>query len=288
MKSAENVVVTCGSSAALSLSLLSLADVGQEVIIPDPYFISYKSLSMALGLNPVFADAYPAFELPVEKIRSAISEKTAVILLNSPNNPTGLVHEKEDIRAVCEIAEEKGITVISDEVYHGLAFEKKTYSPASEFSNVVTLNSFSKIAAIPGYRVGWASGPSEFIESMGAINTFFTAGAPLPFQIALSQASWDASGALGELREKRDLIWDELGARYDFNKPEGAFYAFLKSPSGSAASFVALLSTKGVIAAPGKGFSEKDSHFRISFAAPKPTLEQAIRGLKEAVRSVAR
>lgn len=275
-RSPSSITVTAGASAALTLSLVASVDIGGEVLIPDPYFVSYLPLVQMLGAKPVLIDTYLDFRISPEKIQEKITSKTQAIFLNSPSNPTGKVQSKEDIKAICELAQEKNITVISDEVYSGLTYGKVHYSPQKDFDNVITINCFSKMPGVPGWRVGWlSSNDDSLIRSAVKFNAFMTAGAPLPMQIALSKVPWDCPDAREALWKNKELIEKKLKG-FEIGSLDGAFYAFAKSPKGTASEFNAELMKRGVAVTPGIGFSSKDSHFRISYATEKEKLEKAL------------
>jgi aspartate aminotransferase/aminotransferase len=279
------ILVTSGVSGGLLLAFMALINPGDEVIIPDPYFVMYKHLVNMLGGKCVFADSYPSFELPLEKISKAITSKTKMIILNSPCNPTGVVYSQEQIKALARIAEEKDILVITDEIYEKFCYEGRCPSIANYYRKILLLRGFSKSYAMAGWRLGFAAADEslrDVIEQMTKIQQYTFVCAPTPFQkAAVAALDYDVSDFVDAYRRKRDLIYDGLGDKFDMVKPGGAFYAFVKAPAGgSATEFVEKAIANNVLVIPGNVFSEKDTHFRISYATSDEKIEQGIEILR--------
>jgi len=274
------VLVTSGVSGGLLLVFMSLINEGDEVIIPDPYFVMYKHLINLLGGKCVFVDSYPAFELPVEKIREAITEKTKLIIVNSPCNPSGAVYSQEDIKEIAKIAAEYNLPILSDEIYEKFSYDGSCPSPASYYEKTIVLRGFSKAYAMAGWRLGYAAvhkSLKSIIESMTKIQQYTFVCAPSPFQkAAISAMDYDVSKLVDAYRKKRDIVYNGLKDKFELVKPGGAFYAFIKSPLDSATEFVEKAISNNVLIIPGNVFSEIDTHFRISFATSDEKLEQGI------------
>jgi aspartate aminotransferase/aminotransferase len=151
------VLVTSGVSGGLLLAFMALVNPGDEVIIPDPYFVMYKHLVNMLGGKCVFISSYPDFELPVEKIAESITDKTKLILVNSPCNPTGMVYSEEQIKALAEIAMEKDVVVLTDEIYEKFSYDGSCTSIAGYCEKVLLLSGLSKSYAMTGWRLGYAA-----------------------------------------------------------------------------------------------------------------------------------
>ncbi len=278
------VLVTSGVSGGLLLAFMTLVNPGDEVIIPDPYFVMYKHLVNMLGGKCVFVDSYPSFELPVEKISKAITGKTKMIILNSPCNPTGVVYSEEQIKALAEIAAEKDVLVITDEIYDKFCYEGKCPSIANYYKKILLLRGFSKSYAMAGWRLGFAAADEslkDVIEQMTKIQQYTFVCAPSPFQkAAITALDYDVSDLVSAYRKKRDLIYEGLSDKFEMVKPGGAFYAFLKAPAGGATKFVEKAIANNVLIIPGNVFSEKDTHFRISYATSDEKIEQGIEILR--------
>ena len=279
------VLVTSGVSGGLLLAFMALINPGDEVIIPDPYFVMYKHLVNMLGGKCVFADSYPDFKLPVEKIHDCLTDKTKLIILNSPCNPTGVVYSEEQIKALARIAAEKDVLVITDEIYEKFCYEGSCPSIANYYRKILLLRGFSKSYAMAGWRLGFAAADEslrDVIEQMTKIQQYTFVCAPSPFQkAAIAALDYDVSDLVDAYKRKRDLIYDGLGDKFDMVKPGGAFYAFVKAPAGkSATEFVEKAIANNVLVIPGNVFSEKDTHFRISYATSDKKIEQGIEILR--------
>ncbi len=274
-----NAIVTCGVSGGLTLAFMALINPGDEVIIIDPYFVIYKHMVNMLGGKCVFVDSYPDFRLPAEKIKKAISKKTKMIIVNSPCNPTGAVYTQDEVKALAEIAAKRDVLVMTDEIYERFCYDQNGCdSAASFYDNVLLLGGFSKSYAMPGWRVGYAAGPARVaavIDAMTKIQQYTFVCAPTPFQKAAAAAmDVDVSKWIAGYKKKRDLLYDGLKDKFELNRPAGAFYAFVKAPGGKGSKFVEKAIEKGVLVIPGGVFSEKDTHFRISFATSDEKIRQ--------------
>jgi aspartate aminotransferase/aminotransferase len=268
----EGLLVTAGVSGGLALAFLALLDPGDEILIPDPYFVSYKQLAFMVGARPVFYDTYPAWRPDVAKVERLITERTRVLLLNSPANPTGAVLPEDCLREMAGLAARHDLTIISDEIYDDFRYDGAgRITCGALHPRTVVLNGFSKSLAMTGWRVGWAAGPADIVESMTKIQQFTYVTVPPPFQLAaaaaLESAGPLAAGHLEEYHAKRDLLCSLLGGRMELQRPGGAFYVFPRAPWGTGDEFAAAVVARGVLVIPGSVFSESDSHFRVSFAA---------------------
>lgn len=275
-------IVTSGVSGAILLAFLAIIDPGDEVIIPDPYFVIYKHVINLLGGKCVFVDSYPDFSLPIEKIAAAITDKTKMIIVNSPCNPTGAVYSDEQLKALAQIAAKSDILVVTDEIYERFCYDGKCASIAKFHEKTLLMRGFSKSYGMPGWRLAYAAAPEtlkELIEQMTKIQQYTFVCAPTPFQkAAIAALDYDVTALIASYRTKRDLIYDGLKDKFDLVKPAGAFYAFVKAPAGaSATEFVEKAIAKGVLIIPGSVFSEKDTHFRISYTTSDEKIEQGVK-----------
>ena len=282
---AERVLITSGVMGGFYLACCVLFDPGDEVMMLDPYFVAYKQIVSLMGGRPVCVNTYPDFHPKAAAIKKAITEKTKAIIINSPNNPTGHVYRREDIKRIVEIAERNDILVISDEVYEPFVYAGEHVSPGSLSENVLTLNGFSKTASITGWRIGYAAGPAAIMEEMKKLQQYSFVCAPSFAQKAMvSTMDVDISAHIGRYRQRRDRLYDELHSLYPMKKPEGAFYLFPEARGESGAAFVEKAISKELLVIPGNAFSERDTHFRISYAAPEAQIERGIAILKELAR----
>jgi len=281
------VIVTSGVCGGLLLAFLALVNPGDEVIIPDPYFVAYKHIVNMLGARPVFVDSYPDFDLPIEKIAKQITEKTKLIVLNSPCNPTGRVYSEQRLKALAELAAGAGIIILADEIYEKYCYDCRFSSIASFYKKTLVLRGFSKSYGMPGWRLGYAAAEQclgELIEQMAKLQQYTFVCAPRPFQkAALAALDYDVSELVDGYRKKRDLVYEGLKDKFEFIRPEGAFYAFLKSPLQPASNFVERAIKNNVLIIPGNVFSERDTHFRISYATSEDKIRQGIEILRSLV-----
>ncbi|MCJ7674123.1 MAG: aminotransferase class I/II-fold pyridoxal phosphate-dependent enzyme, partial [Sedimentisphaerales bacterium] len=238
-----SLLVTSGVSGGLLLAFLALINPGDEVVIPDPYFVIYKHVPTMLGAKCVYVNSYPQFSLPVDKIAEAITEKTKMIILNSPCNPTGVVYSEQDIKALADIAAEKDVLILADEIYEKFCYDGRFASIANYYKKTLLLRGFSKPYAMTGWRLGFAAAHQclqAVIEEMIKIQQYTFVCAPTPFQkAAIAALDYDVTGFVDEYRRKRDLIYEGLQDKFELIKPGGAFYAFPKAPRGPATEFVA-------------------------------------------------
>jgi len=278
----RQVFVTSGTSGALILAVMAMLDPGDEVIVFDPYFVMYPPLVGLVGGKCVLVDTYPDFRIDVDRVREAITPRTKMILFNSPANPTGVVAGPEETKALAELAAERDVMLISDEIYREFCHEPFT-SPAEFNENTLVIDGFSKTYAMTGWRVGYAHGPKEIINEMIKLQQYTFVCAPQPAQWAGAVAlDIDMQQHVTEYRRKRDLLLEGLEGSLEVVTPGGAFYAFPKAPWGTATEFVEK-AIKGyeLLIIPGKIFSRQDTHFRISYAAEEETIRKGTEALRK-------
>jgi aspartate aminotransferase/aminotransferase len=281
----RKVFVTSGTSGGLMLSLAALVDPGDEVIAFDPYFVMYKHLVTLFGGTTVLIDTYPDFDIDLDKVRDAITPRTKAILCNSPANPTGAVLPEATVRGLAELAAEKDVCLVSDEIYRAFAYDGKFSSPAKWNDRTLVIDGFSKTWSMTGLRCGWAHGPRELIEQMAKVQQYTFVCSPHPVQwAALAALDVDVTGYVDDYRRKRDFMVESLKDLYDIRGANGAFYLFIKAPWGTATEFVEAAIKHNLLVIPGNVFSERDTHFRVSYAADDRTLEGGV----EVLRALAR
>lgn len=271
----RGVFISSGTSGALMLALCTLVNPGDEVIVFDPWFVMYKHLTTLAGGKVVEIDTYPEFRIDVDRVREAITDRTKVILCNSPSNPTGYVAGEDELKALAELAKEKKIALISDEIYQAYCFDSEFLSPAKWNEETIVIDGFSKSHSMTGLRLGYVHGPQDILQQMIKLQQFTFVCAPHPIQWA-GLAAWelDLSDRVDEYRRKRDLMREELGGHFDIHGAGGAFYLFLKAPWGTGTEFVKEAIKNNLLIIPGNVFSSKDTHFRLSYAAEDETLRR--------------
>ena len=273
--------VTSGTSGGLMLALSSLVNPGDEVILFDPCFVMYKHLVTLAGGVCRHISTYPDFRIDLNKVRAAINERTKVIICNSPCNPTGYVATEEEMRGLAQLAQEKNVCLISDEIYRIFCYDRPFVSPARWNNETLVIDGFSKSHSMTGLRLGFAHGPGYLIQQMIKLQQFTFVCAPQPVQWAgLAAIDCDVSDRVAEYSKKRRFMIDQLSDLYDIRGAEGAFYLFVKAPWGTATEFVAKAIENGLLIIPGNVFSPVDTHFRISFAAENSTLERGVEILR--------
>ncbi len=276
-----SVLITSGVSGGILLSLMTLINPGDEVILPDPYFVIYKHVINLLGGKCVFVDSYPDFRLPAAAIADAVTDRTKLIIVNSPNNPTGAVYSEDELKAVAEIAAKKDIPVLTDEIYEEFTYEGQYPSIAEFYDKSIILKGFGKSYAMTGWRMGCAvvAEPlKSVLNEMTKIQQYTFVCAPTPFQrAAIAAMDCDITQLVDSYRAKRNLLCDELAGKFEVTRPGGAFYAFVKAPGRTTATeFAKKAIENNVLVIPGSVFSEKGTHFRISYATSDERIRQGV------------
>ncbi len=291
----SEVLVTVGGSEAIDIGLRAMINQGDEVIIPQPAYVSYYPCTLLAGAKPVIIDlkAENDFRLTSGELLNAITEKTKVLILPFPNNPTGAIMEKEDLEKIAKICIEKDIYVMSDEIYSALTYKGKHLSIASiegMKERTILINGFSKAYAMTGWRLGYACGPSEIIKQMTKIHQFAIMCAPTTSQYAaveaLKNGDDDVRMMRGAYNQRRRFL---MNAFKEMNlpcfEPFGAFYVFpcIKEFGMTSEEFATrFLEEEKVAAVPGSAFGDSGEGFlRISYA-------YSIENLKEAMTRLAR
>jgi aspartate/methionine/tyrosine aminotransferase len=278
----RRLCVTSGSSGALVLALMALVDPGDEVIVFEPAFVMYRPLVEFLGGRVVAIDTSPSFAIDVDRVAAAITPATRAILLNTPANPTGFVAGADAVRDLARLAESRGVTLVSDELYRSYCYDSPFHSPALHSEQVVVIDGFSKSHAMTGWRVGWIHGPRHVIDAVTMMQQYTFVCAPQPGQwAALAALDAPMEAPLAECRRKRDKLMDGLRSHYEFVRPGGAFYLFPRAPGGSGRAFAERAATEEkLIVVPGSVFGRADTHFRIAYTVSERTLDRGIAALR--------
>ncbi|AMV38720.1 pyridoxal phosphate-dependent aminotransferase [Planctomyces sp. SH-PL62] len=278
----RQVIVTSGTAGALMLAMLATVEPGDQVIVFDPYFVMYNHQVTMAGGETVLIDTYPDFRIRAEAVAAAITPRTKAVIVNSPVNPTGVVATAEELQALAELCREKGVLLISDEVYQAFCYDRPFRSPADWNEDVLVVDGFSKTYGMTGWRLGFAHGPSRLIQEMTKLQQFSFICAPTPLQVAAVHAlDQDLTGHIEAYRRKRDLVVEGLAGLYDLPRPEGAFYAFPRAPWGTASEFCAEAARRELLIIPGNVFSRRDTHFRISYAVADDVLKRGLDVLRD-------
>lgn len=293
----NETIVTIGGSEAIDISLRAMIDPGDEVLIPQPSYVSYLPCVTLAGGTPVIIELKEEneFKLTKEELLKSITEKTKILILPFPNNPTGAIMEQEDLIEIAKIVEEKDLFVISDEIYSELTYGKKHVSIAElpgMKERTILINGFSKSYAMTGWRLGYAVGPKSIIEQMIKIHQYAIMCAPTTSQYAAIEALKNGDSDVEMMREaydqrRRYLIHAIRQMGIDCFEPFGAFYIFpcIKSLGMSSDEFAtALLKEEKVAVVPGTAFGSCGEGFlRISYAYSIENLKIAIERMERFV-----
>jgi len=286
----ENVIATAGGSEALHIAMEAHVDPGEEVVYPDPGFVSYEALTHIADGTPRPVGLREDLTLDPATVEEAITDDTAAFVVNSPANPTGAVQSVDDMREFARIADEHDLLCLTDEVYEHIVFEGEHRSPMefAESDNVVLINACSKTYSMTGWRLGWVVASHERIERMLRVHQYGQACASAPAQYAAEAALSGPQDAVGEMVEaferRRDVLLDgleEMGLSVP--KPEGAFYAMPEVPEGWTEAVL----DRGVVVVPGEAFGANgEGYARLSYATDMDSLKEAIEIMADATAAV--
>lgn len=287
----SQILVTVGGSEGIDMALRAMCDPGDEVLIPQPSYVSYEPCAILAGAVPVIIDLKPEneFRLTAQEIEDAVTEKTKVIVLPFPNNPTGAIMEKSDLEAVAEVIEKHDLYVISDEIYGELTYKGKHVSIATMpgmKERTILINGFSKAYAMTGWRLGYACGPTNIIAQMTKIHQFAIMCAPTTSQYAAVEAIKNGDSDIARMRESYNMrrrfllnAFREMGI--ECFEPYGAFYVFpcIKEFGMTSDEFATrFLKEEKVAAVPGTAFGNSgEGYLRISYAYSLERLEEAMK-----------
>ena len=274
----EEVMVTAGVTGGLLLASLALINPGDEVIIPDPFFVMYEYQVLLVGGIPVFMDTYPDFRLREEEIVKKLSKKTKAIMINSPNNPTGTIYPKDDLMKVVRIARERDLLILSDDIYDNFVFDGPTCPCIGQlYEKTLTFGGFSKGWAMTGWRLGYVAGPREILQQMITLQQYtFSSVNSFAQKAGIKALDFNVDGYIQGYKRKRDLIYEGLKEKFHVQEPKGAFYIFPEVPGGNGEAFVEKAIQNNLFIVPGSVFSKRNTHVRISFAASEETLMRGI------------
>lgn len=293
----NELIVTTGAGEAIVLSLMAIINPGDEVILPDPYWPNYLGHIAIVGGEPVFVETSEEdnFSLKAESIKKKITDKTKVIIINSPSNPTGGIIPEEELIKIGKLAKENGIIIVSDEPYEKLVYDGlSNFSLASveEFKdNIITINSFSKTYAMTGWRVGYAHGPKNIIGGMVKLQENLSSCVNASAQYGAIEAINGPQNAVEEMvkeyKDRRDLLVNGLNELEGVSctMPQGAFYAFpnIKELNMSSQDVAeTLIKEVQVVTTPGSAFGfAGEGYLRLSFASSKEEIMESLSRLKK-------
>ena len=291
------IVMTAGAAGALNDTLRALLNPGEDILTPAPYFVGYNQYAFVAGVNLKTVESFPDFHLDLDAIEKAITKNTRVMLINSPNNPTGAVYTREELMGLGKILEAasqkfgKRIYLISDEPYRKIVYGVEVPCMFDVYPHTIVLTSYSKELSLAGERIGYlaihpkAEDAAIIASATGVTNTMMYVNAPALFQQVVGQLQ-GVTVDIGIYKKRRDMFCKGLhGAGYEFDVPDGAFYLFPKSPIANDVKFVKILSEQNILAVPGTAFGGP-GHFRLSYAVPDKTIQGSLERFKKAFDSV--
>jgi aspartate/methionine/tyrosine aminotransferase len=295
----ENVLVTCGGTGALFAAAMSAVEPGDEVLVQSPWYPGYqRCLNMAGGkIVGVLQREEANYQLNIDELNEKISHNTRVIIVNSPNNPTGCILTRQTLRGIADLAKDHDLMVISDEVYEKFIYEVPFESIASlpgMMERTLIVNSFSKTYAMTGWRVGYAVGPKEWIRQMGKVTTAMNLSANSIAQYAALEALKGPQQCVEEMvkdySERRKLLIRELNKIHGLNVtiPMGAFYVFpeISNLDMTETELTEYLIDKArVVVSPGYPFFGPDgrNHIRIAYTVSIPKIKEAVERIRNAI-----
>ncbi|HEX4047335.1 MAG TPA: pyridoxal phosphate-dependent aminotransferase [Elusimicrobiota bacterium] len=293
----NNIIITNGAKQALYESLQTLCDPGDEVLVPSPCWVTFPEAVKLAGAAPILIGTDNNHQLDLKALEAAVTPKTKVIVLNTPNNPTGAVYSEDSLRAVVAFAVRHELAILSDEAYEGLVYDGARHRSIASLSpealsRTVTIQTCSKSFAMTGFRVGYLAGPADFVKAAGRVHghvtgnvcTFAQLGAVAALDLGASHRdAWRAAH-----QTRRDVAF-ELGSKlFDCVKPRGGLFLFadarrhLKKHKDSAALAQHLLDKARVAVVPGSAFG-REGFLRLSFSSPEAVLREGFSRLEEAL-----
>lgn len=294
--SAKNICVTMGASEGLFIAAMSFYEQGCEVLIPDPGFVFYRPHTLLFGAKPVEYHLRQEnnFQPEIEEIKSKITARTKAIVVNSPSNPTGGAYTMETVRAISDIANDRGLVVISDEVYDDIVYDTDHISFLGKADKCILVNSFSKSYAMTGWRIGYVASEPNVIERLSTLHYHVVACPTTPIQMGALEALTGPQEHLQNMKkafnERRKLITRELNMMDGIScpTPNGAFYVF---PSYSYkiddVAFSKKLLSAGVISVPGSSFGKHGAgHIRFSYANSAENIKEGMRRVEETLKKL--
>ena len=288
-----SAIVTSGTSGGLVLGMMCLLDADDEAIVPDPYFVMYPQLGALTGGKIVLCDTYPDFRMTAERIEKLITPRTKTVLVNSPGNPTGVVLSSREMADIVDLCAAKGILLISDEIYDEFTFSESREhgrfpTPAAFTKDCLLIRGFGKTYGCTGWRLGYVAGPHDIVQSIAKLQQYTYVCAPSMAQFAAAHAyEVDMQPWVDRFERRRDTVLEAFSGLTEVARPGGAFYAFVKVPDKlgmTATQFVEKAIERSVLVIPGKVFSTRDTHFRLSFAAKEETLAKGLGILTDIMR----
>ena len=299
----SQIIVSCGGKHSCYNVILATCEEGDEVIIPSPFWLSYPEMVKLASARPVIVETTDRteFKLTAEALRQAITSRTRLLVLNSPSNPTGSVYTPQELKALADICLERGVLIMSDEIYEHLLYDGAVHKSVASFSpahleQTIIVHGFAKAWSMTGWRLGWCAAPEPIARAIDAVQSHSTSN-PTSFAqkgavAALTGPQDHLKGWLTEFDKRRTFAWQRLNAIPGIScvKPKGAFYLFpnISGTGLKSSEFCArLLETEKVAAVPGIAFGA-DDYIRLSYATSMASLEKGLERIERFCKGLAR
>ncbi len=294
----SQIAVSCGAKHSIFNIIQVLADEGEEVLIPSPYWVSYPEMVKLSGATPKIVETSAAthFKITAEQLAENITDKTKVLILNSPSNPTGMLYSREELESIAKVCVDKHIYVISDEIYEKIIYDTPQYTSIASLGKeiydlTVTVNGISKAYSMKGWRIGYSAGPEEIMGYVKKLQDHSTSNPTSISQKAALQALKEPEEITAAMKEefgrRRDLIMSAFDKipEVSYIKPEGAFYLFCDFSKLGASFDVAkqILEDANVAVIPGEGFGAP-GFMRLSFATSTERIEEGTKRIAEWIK----
>ncbi len=279
----DDIAIVPGLTTGLLMVYQALLNPGDEVMIMDPSYPPYRYLVPLTDAKLVQVPTLHNFQLDLAAIEARLNEKTQLIVINTPNNPTGTVYPKEDLVKLAELAAKYNTLIISDEMYESFIYEGEHFSIGSIYPNTITMNGFSKAYAMTGWRLGYITGPVEVIQAVNQLQQYAVFCSSSIAQYAALAALSQPTLPRDSYVQKRQLINTELRALgYDVQGNDGAYYTFFKAPNGQTdLEFIDKAADHNLLLLPGRAFSQEENYVRLSYGGRIEDVEQGLAIIKK-------
>ncbi len=281
-----DLMITSGTSGALLLSFMAMLNPGDEAVIADPYFVVYPTLGPMTGASIVYCDTYPDFRMTAERVEPCLTDRTKLVLVNSPANPTGVILTDKELQDLVDLCSSRDILLVSDEIYDLFTYPDhldsagRCPSPARHTQDMLLIRGFGKNYGCTGWRLGYAAGPSWLIAEMAKLQQYTFVCAPSMAQAGATRSfGIDMSPQISEYHARSRMIHEALGDMTTVSSTGGAFYAFIEVPAEldcSGTEFCERAIERNLILIPGDVFSQRDTHVRISYACDQAKLAEGL------------
>jgi len=292
----ENIIITVGATEGMRIACETILGKGDEALIPNPGFIIYGPDVTLAGGTPVeyTLSEENNFWPDPDEIQGLVTPNTKAIVMNSPSNPTGAVFPEHVVKAICDIASDRDLYILSDEVYHNFVYDGKHVSFARFHDDTIIVNSFSKSLATTGWRIGYVATSKEIVEQLAKVQYYTLACPPTATQYAILEGmkirKRFRESMLSEFRARRDLVMRKMADIPSFRTPpvDGAFYVFPRyTQETSSEEFAQRLLRAGVICAPGSAFgTHGEGHLRFSYANSRENIEKGLEIVSEVAETL--